>query len=111
MLRVVSSTSARVQNRAIGNMYLTAPLERIPPDAPEAFPTLIIDIHANKTVVFSKTRSFMGQRGTCADRGGLDRVAVPIIDADAHATFYLSVHSDAPQRVRDVYEWASRPLD
>ena len=38
-------------------------------------------------------------------REGLDRVAVPIADADAHATFFLSVLADAPQRMRDIYEW------
>ena len=40
-------------------------------------------------------------------RGGIDRVAVPISDADAHATFYLSTLTDAPQRVQDIYNWAS----
>ncbi len=40
-------------------------------------------------------------------REGLDRVAVPISDADAHATFYLSALADAPQRVQDIYDWAS----
>jgi len=31
--------------------------------------------------------------------------AVPISDADAHATFYLSALVDAPQRVQDIYRW------
>jgi hypothetical protein len=44
---------------------------------------------------------------THESRGGLGRVAVPISDADAHATFYLSALSDAPQRVQDIFEWAS----
>jgi DNA-binding transcriptional LysR family regulator len=45
---------------------------------------------------------------THESRSNLGRVAVPISDADAHATFYLSALSDAPQRVRDIYDWASR---
>ena len=40
-------------------------------------------------------------------RSDFDRVAVPISDADAHATFYLSILTDAPQRVQDIYDWAS----
>ena len=44
---------------------------------------------------------------THESRSGLGRVAVPIADADAHATFYLSTLTDAPQRVRDIYNWAS----
>ena len=44
---------------------------------------------------------------THESRGGLGRVAVPISDADAHATFYLSTLADAPQRVQDIYDWAS----
>ncbi|MEE0027669.1 MAG: LysR family transcriptional regulator substrate-binding protein, partial [Atopobiaceae bacterium] len=44
---------------------------------------------------------------THESRGGLGRVAVPISDADAHATFYLSTLTDAPQRVQDIFEWAS----
>ena len=45
---------------------------------------------------------------THESRSNLERVAVPIADADAHATFYLSTLADAPQRVQDIYEWASR---
>jgi hypothetical protein len=45
---------------------------------------------------------------THATRNNLDRVAVPIADADAHATYYLSSLVDAPQRVQDIYDWASR---
>ena len=45
---------------------------------------------------------------THATRSNLDRVAVPIADADAHATYYLSSLVDAPQRVQDIYDWASR---
>ena len=44
---------------------------------------------------------------THESRGNLGRVAVPIADADAHATFYLSTLTDSPQRVQDIYEWAS----
>lgn len=44
---------------------------------------------------------------TQATRSILDRIAVPIADADAHATFYLSALTDAPQRVQDIYEWVS----
>jgi hypothetical protein len=40
-------------------------------------------------------------------REGFNRVAVPISDADAHATFFLSALADAPQRVQDIYDWAS----
>ena len=43
---------------------------------------------------------------THESRSGLDCVAAPI----AHATFCLSTFADAPQRVRDIDEWASRPL-
>ena len=42
---------------------------------------------------------------TQAHRSGFDRVAVPIVDADGHATFYLSALADAPQRVQDIYDW------
>ena len=42
---------------------------------------------------------------TQATRAGFERIAVPISDADAHATFYLSVLCDAPQRVLDIYDW------
>ena len=45
---------------------------------------------------------------THATRSNLDRVAVPIADAGAHATYYLSSLVDAPQRVQDIYDWASR---
>lgn len=45
---------------------------------------------------------------TQATRNIPDRIAVPIADADAHATFYLSTLADAPQRVQDIYDWASR---
>ena len=41
-------------------------------------------------------------------REGLDRVAVPIVDADAHATFYLSTLVGAPERVRDIVGWARK---
>jgi DNA-binding transcriptional LysR family regulator len=44
---------------------------------------------------------------THESRSGLERIAVPISDADAHATFYLSTLTDAPQRVQDIFEWAS----
>lgn len=36
-----------------------------------------------------------------------NRVAVPIADADAHATFFLSVMTDAPQEARDLFAWVS----
>lgn len=48
---------------------------------------------------------------TQAKREGLDRLPVPITDADAHATFYLSVLADAPERVRDIFEWAEGQID
>ncbi len=35
------------------------------------------------------------------------RVSIPITDGDAHATFYLSVLVDAPQRVQDIFAWVS----
>ena len=38
-------------------------------------------------------------------RWGAGRTAVPIVDADAHATFYLTVLSDAPERVQDIFDW------
>ena len=41
-------------------------------------------------------------------RSNLERVAVPIVDADAHATFYLSHLVDAPKRVRDIFQWVER---
>ena len=43
---------------------------------------------------------------TQATRAGFERIAVPISDADAHATFFLSALVDAPQRVLDIYDWA-----
>ena len=43
---------------------------------------------------------------TQATRDIPNRVAVPIMDADAHATYYLSTLADAPQRVQDIFGWA-----
>ena len=37
------------------------------------------------------------------DVSGLGRVAIPIVDADAHATFFLSVLADAPERAATVF--------
>ena len=45
---------------------------------------------------------------THESRSNLERVAVPIVDADAHATFYLSHLVDAPKRVRDIFQWVER---
>ena len=45
---------------------------------------------------------------TQATRSIPNRTAIPIADADAHATYYLSSLADAPQRVQDIYDWASR---
>lgn len=39
---------------------------------------------------------------------GEGRVAVPITDADAHATFYLTVLMDAPERVQGLFDWVER---
>lgn len=40
------------------------------------------------------------------NRGEIDgRVAVPISDAKAHATFYLVVLKNAPERVREIADW------
>lgn len=36
------------------------------------------------------------------------RVTVPIVDADAHATYFLVAPADAPQQVLDVLAWAER---
>ena len=44
---------------------------------------------------------------TQATRSIPSRIAVPIVDADAHATYYLSSLVDAPQRVQDIYDWVS----
>ena len=35
------------------------------------------------------------------------RVSIPIVDADAHATFFLSVLTDAPERARAVFDLVS----
>ena len=43
---------------------------------------------------------------TQATRDIPNRVAVPIANVDAHATFYLSTLTDAPQRVQDIFGWA-----
>ena len=45
---------------------------------------------------------------THESRSNIERVAVPIVDADAHATFYLSHLVDAPKRVRDIFQWVER---
>ncbi|MBQ6523180.1 MAG: LysR family transcriptional regulator [Atopobiaceae bacterium] len=42
---------------------------------------------------------------TRARREGESRVAVPIVDADAHATFYLSALTDASRRVQEIFRW------
>lgn len=44
---------------------------------------------------------------TRESRTALGRVAIPIVDGDAHATFYLTTLIDAPQRVQDIYLWVS----
>lgn len=36
------------------------------------------------------------------------RVTVPIVDADAHATYFLVAPADAPQQVPDVLSWEER---
>lgn len=36
------------------------------------------------------------------------RVRVPITDAEAHATFFLCVRDDAPERARQIWEWAAK---
>jgi DNA-binding transcriptional LysR family regulator len=36
------------------------------------------------------------------------RVAVPIVDADAHATYFLVAPTDASQRVLDVVDWVEK---
>lgn len=41
-----------------------------------------------------------------------DHVRVPLVDADAHATFFLCVRDDAPERAQQIADWAratSRP--
>ena len=42
---------------------------------------------------------------TGGERAGHGRVPVPISDADAHATFYLSTLTYVPTRVSEIYEW------
>ncbi|MDI9590426.1 MAG: LysR family transcriptional regulator [Acidobacteriota bacterium] len=42
---------------------------------------------------------------TRQDRREIDRIAVPITDADAHVTFYLSALEDAPERVTEIFGW------
>lgn len=37
-----------------------------------------------------------------------NRVAVPIVDADAHATYFLVAQTDAPQSVLDVLDWVQK---
>lgn len=34
-----------------------------------------------------------------------ERVAIPIVDADAHATFFLSMMTDAPDEDRQLFRW------
>jgi LysR family cyn operon transcriptional activator len=36
------------------------------------------------------------------------RATIPIVDADAHATYFLVAPADAPQQVLDVLAWAER---
>lgn len=38
------------------------------------------------------------------------RVRIPIVDADAHATFFLCALSDAPERVSQILDWVRAPL-
>lgn len=35
----------------------------------------------------------------------VDRVSVPIVDGDAHATFFLTAHADAPEQVLHIMDW------
>ena len=44
---------------------------------------------------------------THATRDIPNRVPIPIADADAHATFYLSAMADAPARVQDIFAWVA----
>lgn len=39
---------------------------------------------------------------------GNERVAVPLVDGDASATFYLTALNDAPKRVLDIMAWVRR---
>lgn len=48
---------------------------------------------------------------TLARRSHHERVAVPIVDAEAHATFYITALRDAPQRVQDIYQWMESRQD
>ena len=48
---------------------------------------------------------------TLARRSHHERVAVPIVDAEAHATFYITALRDAPQRVQDIYQWVESRQD
>lgn len=40
-------------------------------------------------------------------RNDLNGADVPIVDADAYATFYLSALANASQRVQDIFGWAN----
>lgn len=44
-------------------------------------------------------------------REDVGRVAVPIVDGDAHPTFYLSILDGAPQQVADIFGWVKRHED
>lgn len=35
------------------------------------------------------------------------RTSIPIADADAHATFFLSIMSDAPDEARNIFSWVA----
>ena len=37
-----------------------------------------------------------------------DRIQVPIVDAEAHATFFLCVRQDATERAREIFGWVRK---
>lgn len=45
------------------------------------------------------------------EKASSSRVSIPIADADAHATFFLSVMADAPAATRAIFDWVCDKVD
>lgn len=41
----------------------------------------------------------------------LGRKSIPIVDGDAHATFFLSILADAPENVREIFDWVKASVE
>lgn len=77
----------------------------------EALPNSQLIVQKDRTVFLQllETTELLGFTTDAPENAGAagGRVAVPITDAQAHATFFLSCRGDAAERVREIAGWAT----